>query len=570
MPDVNINPSAISNRAGSAAPASQDGISAPGTHQGTPGPGSGAQHGTPAPPNTRPPPPLTTSTSQKGSKPAQVSPRVDVEPLYTTLKAGVGEAWGSYKSAVSRFVLGHLSHMELTRTTHPLLTTDILLHTHNKLVVALMTNMTREPPDAPVAPWVAATDKQPTTSTKPLAGDNAAAMRLKTETMQLPAKQRARIKNTNDDPVGPLVGGFAAEAYGRRLPAAAAPGGGVGTPLTSGPPASATTSTGLSKDQEILKRYKGSLMSEKLDLPTKSGISERVLPIAYEEGLMGGVHQPNQVSGLLSVALSTFLKETLGEWVSTTRTNAPLSDPLTASLANGFEDTSGVAVGAGGSVIGVSTAKYKRRWRREAFLAEKGKIKRNERGLLPVEVETERRRRGFEGDLGVAWELRKPQAWRSLVPSAGERVRMWDEAFDEEDGVEAENALHPRKKVKRISGVNGANGVSAMNSTKGINGVNSVNGVKSVNGVVKGSKNLPNGVASAKRENGDGHGHGHGHVNGHAINGHATTNGDISRSNHDRDEDVLVDEMDWGWGWEGAREAESGAFDELLDGCLGL
>ena len=84
MPDININPSTIANRADSAAPNGKDS---------TPGPSK--------------PPPLTTSNSHKGNKPAQVLPRVDLEPLYTGLKSGIGDKWATYKQAVSHFVLGN-------------------------------------------------------------------------------------------------------------------------------------------------------------------------------------------------------------------------------------------------------------------------------------------------------------------------------------------------------------------------------------------------------------------------------------------------------------------------------
>lgn len=35
-------------------------------------------------------------------------PRVDVEPIYTQLKAAIGEHWGVYKAALSSFMLGML------------------------------------------------------------------------------------------------------------------------------------------------------------------------------------------------------------------------------------------------------------------------------------------------------------------------------------------------------------------------------------------------------------------------------------------------------------------------------
>lgn len=44
--------------------------------------------------------------SQKASKSANAAQRIDLEPLYTSLKAAVGELWGQYKEAVSLFLLG--------------------------------------------------------------------------------------------------------------------------------------------------------------------------------------------------------------------------------------------------------------------------------------------------------------------------------------------------------------------------------------------------------------------------------------------------------------------------------
>jgi transcriptional coactivator HFI1/ADA1 len=68
-------------------------------------------------------------------------------------------------------------------------------HLHNQLVAAIYGNVTREMPDQGVASWVSANDK-PTTGagSKPVSGD-AAEQRLKTEVMQLPSRDRRRLKD---------------------------------------------------------------------------------------------------------------------------------------------------------------------------------------------------------------------------------------------------------------------------------------------------------------------------------------------------------------------------------------
>jgi transcriptional coactivator HFI1/ADA1 len=64
---------------------------------------------------------------------------------------------------------------------------------HNQLILSIFTNAQREPPEMPgLATWVAANDK-PTTQSKPVTGD-AAEQRLKSEVMQLPARERHRLK----------------------------------------------------------------------------------------------------------------------------------------------------------------------------------------------------------------------------------------------------------------------------------------------------------------------------------------------------------------------------------------
>lgn len=78
-------------------------------------------------------------------------------------------------------------------------------HLHNQLIAAIYANVTREMPDHGVASWVSANDK-PTTGagSKPISGD-AAEQRLKTEVMQLPNRDRRRLKDLAHNDVGRIT-----------------------------------------------------------------------------------------------------------------------------------------------------------------------------------------------------------------------------------------------------------------------------------------------------------------------------------------------------------------------------
>ena len=78
-------------------------------------------------------------------------------------------------------------------------------HLHNQLIVGIFINVGRDPPEAPgVAPFVSANDK-PVVLSKPVSGD-AAELRLKTEVMQLPPRDRRRLKDVTE--VRSPKGGF--------------------------------------------------------------------------------------------------------------------------------------------------------------------------------------------------------------------------------------------------------------------------------------------------------------------------------------------------------------------------
>lgn len=98
---------------------------------------------------------------------------------------------------MSRLAAGRLNQAEYSEKIDPILASETgeKEHYHNQLIAAIYGNVTREMPDQGLAPWVSANDKPTTgTGTKPASGD-AAERRLKGEVMQLPSRDRRRIKD---------------------------------------------------------------------------------------------------------------------------------------------------------------------------------------------------------------------------------------------------------------------------------------------------------------------------------------------------------------------------------------
>ena len=167
--------------------------------------------------------------SQKSTKALISVPRLDLEPVYTELKAAIGDNWAEYKQSTTLFLLGiflstqvsdigyllitfhqiiagHLNQDEFSSRLDPIICADPRTeHLHNNFVCALIGNLSRDLPDHGVASWVSANDK-PTVVSKPVSSD-LAEQRLKTEVMQLPPRDRKRIKAI------PEVGVFALEVY---------------------------------------------------------------------------------------------------------------------------------------------------------------------------------------------------------------------------------------------------------------------------------------------------------------------------------------------------------------------
>jgi transcriptional coactivator HFI1/ADA1 len=92
---------------------------------------------------------------------------------------------------------GQLNQSELCqRTDHFLVGDPHIEHLHNQLIAGIFANVPRESPEAGVAPWVSANDK-PAPLSKAVSGD-VAEQRLKVEVMQLPPRDRRRLKDISE------------------------------------------------------------------------------------------------------------------------------------------------------------------------------------------------------------------------------------------------------------------------------------------------------------------------------------------------------------------------------------
>lgn len=320
------------------------------------------------------------SSLQKTPKVSNAVPvRIDLEPVYSALKAAIGsELWPVYKETTSQFLVGRLTQAEFSERIDPILLSanGEKEHLHNQLIAAIYGNVTREMPDLGLAPWVSANDKPSAPAgSKPVTGD-ATERRVKGEVMQLPARDRRRIKdlalNEIVDPHQALAGVFS-EHHRAKPPRA-----------QEAPPSAPGGLNRMNWDLEIRKRYAQPLATESGEFPDTSNVEARMLPFCYEAGLVSG--HASEAPGFVSVATETFIKEVLSAILCRTRSNGP------GELGGG---------GPGSQTEGttwIQTHRYRKQLVREEDSARRGELSRDKSGLLPVEA----RSASEQGPIGMA------------------------------------------------------------------------------------------------------------------------------------------------------------------------
>ncbi|KAL1846058.1 hypothetical protein Plec18167_008873 [Paecilomyces lecythidis] len=310
------------------------------------------------------------STTQKSTKALISVPRLDLEPVYTELKAAIGDNWAEYKQATALFLLGHLNQSEFSSRVDHIICADAKTeHLHNSFICTIIGNLTRDLPDHGVASWVSANDK-PTVVSKPASGD-AAEQRLKTEVMQLPPRDRRRIKAIQE-PDPSEVARNELEEYRQAKQ----------IKLPTQVPASAGGLNKTNWELEIRKRYAQPLAAETGEFPDAESIHARMVPICYEESVVSGAGFT--CAEFMAIATETFVKEVLSSVFARTRSNGP-----------------------SGTINGMMTRNYRRQLEREELAFTRGEIAKDvTTGLLPVEArEASARKPLGVKDLRVSLEL---------------------------------------------------------------------------------------------------------------------------------------------------------------------
>ncbi|KAI9368946.1 transcriptional regulator of RNA polII, SAGA, subunit-domain-containing protein [Aspergillus egyptiacus] len=288
--------------------------------------------------------------NQKSTKALISVPRLDLEPIYTELKAAIGDKWTEYKETTTLFLLGQLNQDELASRIDQIICADQKIeHLHNNFVCAIIGNLTRDLPDHGVASWVSANDK-PSVVSKPTSGD-AAEQRLKTEVMQLPPRDRRRIKAIPErDPHEIMHNELEEYHLAKQIK------------LPSQAPTSAGGLNMTNWELEVRKRYAQPLASETGEFPDAESIHARMTPICYEESVVNGAGVA--CAEFMAIATETFIKEVLSVVFSRTRCNGP-----------------------SGTINGMMKRSYKQQLEREELAFTRGEIaKDGATGLLPVEA----------------------------------------------------------------------------------------------------------------------------------------------------------------------------------------
>ena len=186
---------------------------------------------------------------------------------------------------------------------------------------------------------------------------------------------------------------------------------------------------------EIRKRYSQALGCETGEFPDTDSIMNRIIPICYEEGIVGGAS--DGCVAYLNIATEVFIKGVLSGILERTRSNGP---------------------------NGITTAAYKRQLEREEEAWSRGELQKNANSLLPVEqaVLNQRRPLGM-ADLRLSIELGNPYLGHMPLTTA----RIMADYLEGELGDDSEKQDGINDGTKAANGADTPGGADQTNGLSG-------------------------------------------------------------------------------------------------------
>ncbi|KAG5354885.1 Transcriptional coactivator HFI1/ADA1 [Yarrowia sp. B02] len=248
----------------------------------------------------------TPSATPAASTPGPSSSRLQVDDMMGAFQKQLGPNWDRYRDVLTHFLVGRLSRHELQEALDGILDRS-MVKMHNQFLLANLCNSLR------AAPADGATGRMTSWSRKrgrggagaqKVKGDTQMAQ-LKKEVLSLPPRERKRIKAiTREAGKKGYIASTIINTRQAMLPR---------IPFVHDKDAVGKVGNTVTWTQDIIHAYQTQLATESRELPDADHLRSRMVGIALEHGVLGGLGQ--NVVELIQVGLEYYLKGIIQETV---------------------------------------------------------------------------------------------------------------------------------------------------------------------------------------------------------------------------------------------------------------
>lgn len=234
------------------------------------------------------------------------SKRIELDKLVIDFQRLLGSNWDRYQAIVSLFLVGKISRVELCEELSTILTPQTT-RLHNQLLLTNLANALRDSPSHSVS---GAGFGSGYIGKKRDGKRNRSSQyeRIKKDIMALPARERRRVKSIVRDPGKRIIFNSSITLNRQALLPK--------IPVSANRESPATQNT-MQWAQDIIHGFQSMLSTESYELPDSDTLRSKVVSIAREHGLIGGVNE--KVYELILLGLELHLKTIIESAIDTVR-----------------------------------------------------------------------------------------------------------------------------------------------------------------------------------------------------------------------------------------------------------